>query len=85
MCFSAIMQPIIRALGLAPKLPALPPAPRPVAPSPVEADGEAATAERMRARAARGRAATLLTGGQGDISAPALAKPAASASRMLLG
>jgi len=63
----------------------MPPAPRPVQPRAEPVDESAALAERMRARAARGRAAALLTSGQGDTSSPAIARPQASAARMLLG
>lgn len=90
MC-NSILQPVTRALGMQPKMPtmpALPPGltnPRIAAPPPGEVDGAAQMAERSRARAARGRAATILTGGQGDASAPVLQRPVASAARALLG
>lgn len=89
---------VTRALGLAPKMPALPamPAPPPMPapmPQPVQqvmqqADTAGQDEERRRARAALGRASTILTGGQGVTDEPVLARAQATggqASRMLLG
>lgn len=57
-----------------------PPPPPPPPPERSDADVQAADmAERMRARLARGRAATVLTGGQGDLA------PAPTAAKTLLG
>lgn len=66
-----------------------PPPPAPVVTNVAEqmATVDTAAQERERAmqRARQGRAATILTGGQGDTSAPALARPMASGGRTLLG
>ncbi|MBX9697857.1 MAG: hypothetical protein K2X74_00415 [Acetobacteraceae bacterium] len=81
-----ILRPVTRALGLEPKMPVVPatPAAAPL-PNVAQVSAAGAEAERARARAARGRASTILTGGQGDTTAPVLARPMASATRQLLG
>lgn len=57
-----------------------PPPPPPPPPAASDADAVAAgTAERKRLRAASGRAATILTGGAGDLT------PAPTAAKTLLG
>jgi hypothetical protein len=57
-----------------------PPPPPPPPPERSDADVQAAdTDERLRARLARGRAATILTGGQGDLA------PAPTTAKTLLG
>ena len=86
---------VTNALGLTPKQPAVapveapPPPPAPVVENVGQqmATVDAAAQERERAmqRARRGRSSTLLTGGDGDTSAPLLAKPAATGARTLLG
>jgi hypothetical protein len=93
--FGLMCKAITRALGLAPKAPSLPPiepAPPPPAavvediPKQMETvDAEAQAQERLRQSRARGRASTILTSGEGDTSAPVLARPAATAGRTLLG
>lgn len=86
MCFKAITR------AFTPPAPRMPPPPPPgsVEAQPIvqqldAVDTTAQEQERDRARRARGRASTLLTGGQGDASLPELARPAASAARLLLG
>jgi hypothetical protein len=84
MCFRAI------ARAFTPPAPRMPPPPQGAEAQPIvqqldAVDTAAQTAERERARRARGRASTLLTGAQGDMTAPELARPAASAARLLLG
>lgn len=85
---------VTRAIGMEPKMPALPPPPvMPPMPAPIapvqqtmaQVDTAAQDAERRRARAAAGRASTILTGGQGVTADAVLARPAATGMRTLLG
>jgi hypothetical protein len=81
MCFRAITR------AFTPPAPRMPPPldAQPIVQQLDAVDTAAQEAERDRARRARGRASTLLTGAQGDMTAPELARPAASAARLLLG
>jgi hypothetical protein len=84
MCFRAITR------AFTPPAPRMPPPPQGVEAQPIvqqldAVDTAAQEQERDRARRARGRAAALLTGGQGDTTVPELARPTASAARLLLG